>query len=88
MRPERLLADCGVGSVTVEGGAELLGAFICEGLFDEVRIERSPKKLGRGVAARLSDAPRESGLQKLKMDKNGPWRKFRCHDAGYFTKLC
>lgn len=63
---ERLLADCGVGSVMVEGGAELLGAFICEGLFDEVRIERSPKKLGRGVAAPAIGCAPGVGITEVK----------------------
>lgn len=48
---EMLLRDHGVGSVMVEGGAGLLRSFIAEGLYDDIRIERSARKLGRGVAA-------------------------------------
>ena len=38
-------------SVIVEGGREVLEAFIGSGLYDEVRILRSPQRLGSGVRA-------------------------------------
>lgn len=48
--PGTMLAELysrhGVTSVLVEGGAELLGAFLREGLWDCVRVETSPRRLG------------------------------------------
>ncbi|MBR2959213.1 MAG: dihydrofolate reductase family protein, partial [Bacteroidales bacterium] len=38
-------------SVIVEGGRQILDAFIASGLYDEVRILRSPQRLGSGLPA-------------------------------------
>ena len=38
-------------SVIVEGGRQILDAFIESGLYDEVRILRSPQTLGSGLKA-------------------------------------
>ena len=38
-------------SVIVEGGRQVLDAFIASGLYDEVRILRSPQRLGGGLPA-------------------------------------
>lgn len=38
-------------SVIVEGGRQILDAFIASGLYDEVRILRSPQTLGSGLPA-------------------------------------
>ena len=38
-------------SVIVEGGRQILDAFIASGLYDEVRILRSPQRLGGGLPA-------------------------------------
>lgn len=38
-------------SVIVEGGRQLLDAFLASGLYDEVRVLRSPLHLGTGLAA-------------------------------------
>ena len=38
-------------SVIVEGGRQILDAFIASGLYDEVRILRSPQTLGNGLPA-------------------------------------
>ena len=38
-------------SVIVEGGRKILDAFIESGLYDEVRILRSPQTLGSGLPA-------------------------------------
>ena len=38
-------------SVIVEGGRKVLDAFITSGLYDEVRILRSPQTLGSGLPA-------------------------------------
>lgn len=47
----------GIQSLLVEGGASLHRSFIEAGLWDEVRIETSPQKLGEGIsAASLPDA--------------------------------
>ena len=40
-------------SLMVEGGAELLKAFIVQGLWDEARVFRSPAPMGSGLAAPL-----------------------------------
>lgn len=45
---KRLYSE-GVTSLMVEGGPTLLKSFIKEGLYDDVRVEVSPKKLGRGL---------------------------------------
>ncbi len=49
-----ILADLhsrGIQSLLVEGGRRLLQSFIDEGLWDEVRVETAPMRLGRGVEA-------------------------------------
>ena len=40
-----------IQSVIVEGGRKILDAFIASGLYDEVRILRSPQRLGSGLKA-------------------------------------
>jgi len=40
-----------VQSVLVEGGPTVLNALLHAGLWDEIRVFRSPRKLGAGVAA-------------------------------------
>ena len=45
----------GVTSVMVEGGAQVLNHLIEVGLWDEARIETSPRKVGQGVAAPAID---------------------------------
>lgn len=40
-----------IQSVIVEGGRRILDAFIASGLYDEVRILRSPQRLGAGIEA-------------------------------------
>lgn len=40
-----------IQSVLVEGGAKLLQSFINEGLFDEIRVFKSPQRVGKGIAA-------------------------------------
>lgn len=47
----RTLYETKLQSVIVEGGRQILDAFIASGLYDEVRILRSPKNLGNGVPA-------------------------------------
>ena len=42
-------------SLIVEGGATLLDSFLYEGLYDEVRVEVSPIKLGDGIRAPMLD---------------------------------
>lgn len=41
----------GVGSLMVEGGAALLESFIREGLYDEIRVEKTSRMLGEGLHA-------------------------------------
>ena len=45
------LALKGITSVMVEGGPTLLKSFINDGLYDEIRVEFSPKKIHRGLEA-------------------------------------
>ena len=52
-----------IQSVIVEGGRQLLDAFIASGLYDEVRILRSPTLLGGGLPAPI--LPRDSLVQPL-----------------------
>ncbi len=45
----RLRQEHEIGAIMVEGGTRLLEAFIKEGLFDEIRVEKVPVKLGIGI---------------------------------------
>jgi diaminohydroxyphosphoribosylaminopyrimidine deaminase/5-amino-6-(5-phosphoribosylamino)uracil reductase len=45
------LYEAKLQSVIVEGGRKILDAFITSGLYDEVRILRSPQHLGNGLPA-------------------------------------
>ena len=45
------LYEAKLQSVIVEGGRQILDAFIASGLYDEVRILRSPQHLGAGLKA-------------------------------------
>ena len=50
----QVLADLhqrNIQSVLVEGGPTVLNALINAGLWDEIRVFRSPSKLGQGIAA-------------------------------------
>ena len=46
-----LFSEHGVTSLMVEGGATLLESFLKAGLYDEIRVERSPQRLGSGIKA-------------------------------------
>jgi diaminohydroxyphosphoribosylaminopyrimidine deaminase/5-amino-6-(5-phosphoribosylamino)uracil reductase len=49
-----ILADLharGIDSVLVEGGPTAIGALLASGLWDEMRVFHSPRRLERGVAA-------------------------------------
>lgn len=48
---KRLYKDHGITSLMVEGGPTTLSSFLGEGLFDEIRMEVSPDRLGFGVKA-------------------------------------
>jgi diaminohydroxyphosphoribosylaminopyrimidine deaminase/5-amino-6-(5-phosphoribosylamino)uracil reductase len=48
---QRLYAEQGITSLLVEGGAMLLGSFLAEGTWDELRVETSPLQITEGVAA-------------------------------------
>jgi diaminohydroxyphosphoribosylaminopyrimidine deaminase/5-amino-6-(5-phosphoribosylamino)uracil reductase len=63
----RALHAHGLRSLMVEGGSELLGSFVAEGLYDQLALFRAPRLLGgRGALpafggpdrARLADAAR------------------------------
>lgn len=47
----QVLHERHIGSLIVEGGAELLQSFITQNLWDEARVFSSPKTLGTGYAA-------------------------------------
>ena len=47
------LYDRGLTSVLVEGGAEILGSFLSEDLWDEIRVEVSPVCIDGKVKAPL-----------------------------------
>ena len=47
----RELRAGGITSLMIEGGAALLGSFIMEGLYDEIRVETASVTLGKGLRA-------------------------------------
>jgi len=47
----KLYSEHGMTSLLVEGGAELLGSFLAEGLFDRIRVERSTRRIYGKVKA-------------------------------------
>lgn len=50
----RLYSEYGITSLLVEGGAELLGSFIRDGLYDHIRVEKSNRDIhGKVPAPRL-----------------------------------
>ena len=53
-------------SVIVEGGRQVLDAFIASGLYDEERILRSPQHLGTGLKA--PDVPKTAPSRLLIID--------------------
>jgi diaminohydroxyphosphoribosylaminopyrimidine deaminase / 5-amino-6-(5-phosphoribosylamino)uracil reductase len=59
----RVLRDRGLTSVMVEGGSEVLGAFLAARLVDEIAIFRAPLLLGgrRGLPAFGGEDPRQIG---------------------------
>ena len=68
-RPQSWLEDLyrrHVTSVMVEGGRHVLQALIDEGAWDEARIEVSPRRVGRGVAA-----PQVAGLKVVGEEIDG-----------------
>jgi diaminohydroxyphosphoribosylaminopyrimidine deaminase/5-amino-6-(5-phosphoribosylamino)uracil reductase len=73
-RALRVLRERGIASVMVEGGSEVLGSFLAEGLFDQVALFRAPLLLGGrdslpafgGVGPqRIADARRMSAVSPL-----------------------
>lgn len=54
---EKLYSEEGLTSVLVEGGASLLNSFISAGLYDIVRIEMSPLRLGPRGGTKAPQAP-------------------------------
>lgn len=48
---KRLYKDHGIISLMVEGGPTTLNSFLGEGLFDEIRVEVSPQRIGTGIKA-------------------------------------
>jgi diaminohydroxyphosphoribosylaminopyrimidine deaminase/5-amino-6-(5-phosphoribosylamino)uracil reductase len=52
----------GVQSLLVEGGGQLLQAFLDQGLWDEARVFTAPHAFGKGIAAPCLQAPRIRSL--------------------------
>ncbi len=59
------LAEQGVQSLVVEGGAATLNAFISQELWDEARVETSPQRLADGVEAPSLPAVRLLGKKEV-----------------------
>lgn len=66
----RLYAEHGLTSILVEGGAELIGSFVREGLYDLVRIETSPVCLGARGGTKAPAAPSFPPQKTFKAGKN------------------
>jgi len=70
---QRFARESGLRSIFVEGGASTLQGLMDHGLWDEIRILRSPIELGAGVkapaiplnAVRSLASERPSGIQEL-----------------------
>ena len=71
----RELFERKVQSVIVEGGRKILDAFIDSGLYDEVRILRSPQVLGSGLQA---PAINLSTCQPTNLSRSCPVRHLFC----------
>jgi len=56
-----------IQSILVEGGAILLQAFLNEGLFDEIRVFKSPNAIGNGTASPLLP----TGIGLIQQEKIG-----------------
>lgn len=71
------LSQRGVTSLLVEGGAHLLKAFIDAGIYDMVRIETAPLRLGEGITApTLAITPTLTqmvGDNRIDLYGNLPW---------------
>ena len=50
---EKLYSEYGITSLLVEGGAEVLGSFIRDGLYDRIRVEKSARDIHGKVKAPL-----------------------------------
>lgn len=57
-----------IGSVLVEGGAQVFSAFVAEGLFDQLSVFVSPKHLGSGLAALSADVRRGKPARLIQME--------------------
>jgi diaminohydroxyphosphoribosylaminopyrimidine deaminase/5-amino-6-(5-phosphoribosylamino)uracil reductase len=53
-----LLGGQGIRSVLVEGGAQVFGSFVREGLWDRLSVFAAPRLLGGGTGALSGYAPR------------------------------
>ena len=57
----------GITSLMVEGGAKLLNSFIKAGMYDEIRVEISPIKLGKGLKSpQIPDDVEMKGSEKCR----------------------
>ncbi|KKT72798.1 MAG: Riboflavin biosynthesis protein RibD, partial [Candidatus Peregrinibacteria bacterium GW2011_GWA2_44_7] len=66
----RKLAKCGVSSVLVEGGAEVIKSFLDAGCVDKVHLFIAPKLLGGGNAVPLFIEPVKSVLKLTRVAVN------------------
>ncbi len=59
----------GITSLLVEGGSEVLGSFIADGLWDEIRVEKSLRVINGNVSSPI--LPHDARLQSVrKIDGN------------------
>jgi diaminohydroxyphosphoribosylaminopyrimidine deaminase / 5-amino-6-(5-phosphoribosylamino)uracil reductase len=77
LAPLKHLAQQGISSVFVEGGAEILQSFIHQELWDEARVFVSPAKFGNGILAPvMTTSPTHSeasGPDELKWFYHPKW---------------
>jgi diaminohydroxyphosphoribosylaminopyrimidine deaminase/5-amino-6-(5-phosphoribosylamino)uracil reductase len=79
----RRLRRVGVWSLMVEGGSELLGAFLDERILDEVALFRAPLLLGGGLPAFSGKGPRRLG-GALRLDRERIPSRFPGFAEGLF----
>lgn len=87
---KKLYKEEGITSILVEGGASILKSFMDEGLYDAVRIEVSPQRIGGGVKA--PHAPTEPPIGQRLIDQNtiyvyGPERTLSALEAASLMDL-
>jgi len=65
----RDLHERNIQSILVEGGGQILNAFIEEGLWDEARVFTSPNKFGEGISAPETSSMVQTFSKEIMKDK-------------------